>query len=1133
MALSDFANDSTVARSRRGEIAPNLGAKAIVDTKTVKPQSSLPAPIQKVSDLGKQIGDIGVTIGKKTAGFVANTGIDIVKAGYGTALTARDYLAQPILNQMYSQQSEILGKKQDQIMQDYKAGRMSKQQYRMALDDLNGGFQEINRSIQKDILDGPTPVQRATDVTETAVNLLSLGSLGLAEAGGKQALQAGGKEAVSALVDQSATKFESALLKFPAFKSLVVRNIEKDAVRTGQKLAGETTSQFLVRDGRKIAADLLIKRPIVYQSNIGQAQSMYNNILEGDYKGALTDAAWLGSQMVEGGPLGFIAKNASLAKSGIKKLAVGRGSIIDELSKEIGDGNPAQIARFIQKTGKKLPDNDLESVFRIGTETNLKMSGESVQRAVQNILTHYDQRGIPRDSISPGMIYRDWKNWQKGAELADQIDKIAFGGEGKVVAGAWDQRDRQAIISTLLKAGDSFQDKANALTEMGQRPGVAWGQNHLLVNKLEETLNNAYRAGGDQAAVNEALDKGIRAIDAGAVATERIPKKLLRQMADLGYVPVEPVGGRITPIITDMNETRKLVTGAIKGDKQIFDAASEPEPVLASIAGFLEKAGLSPREANVEATRRLSESMVASLDQLEVGKQLGLKSSQGGDIIGGGQAVLSRLQRYVENLKPNRVGNALVGGKATGSAVNDIRQLTPGEIKDALGLATMRDAKDVSHAIMNAYSQVPLELRGMGDKIVDTLYKYNPLHKYYSRIQSALRYTYNPFFRTQERVETKLLSHVQASNLVWNKSKDELNAAAKVLDDSGILSSSLSGEAAQDQILGRITANITQAQKRDLAGLALDMANSRGVTIEQMAREHADELDDALRVVVQYPRHGVLASPLARTLNLAFFPVRYNAKVTLLAAKALSKQPPTIQKAVLHSLFSFKDWLKSDEGIIWQSKHSDALQVFSWLTPINSIQSTFKLLGRPNSISDVGLLGGLPLGVITQMLDSQGIVSMNKPYQDPKTGAVVPKYVPESAKARAATALQDLLGSMFTYPGRTLGLPGKTAAIRGIVKDFIDTNGSDFSKQVDTANLTPLQQNMMRVLQGQTDKESIDALYNSPAPGSFQGHTIPPLTLPMRPPKADLSTRVPQRKGLPSKKGSKGKNQKTFAQPLQ
>jgi hypothetical protein len=48
----------------------------------------------------------------------------------------------------------------------------------------------------------------------------------------------------------------------------------------------------------------LIKRPVFYQSNIDQSQSLYKNLLENDYKGAVTDAAWLAVQTLNGGPLG-------------------------------------------------------------------------------------------------------------------------------------------------------------------------------------------------------------------------------------------------------------------------------------------------------------------------------------------------------------------------------------------------------------------------------------------------------------------------------------------------------------------------------------------------------------------------------------------------------------------------------------------------------------------------------------------------------------------------------------------------------------------------------------------------------------------------------------------------------------
>jgi hypothetical protein len=166
-------------------------------------------------------------------------------------------------------------------------------------------------------------------------------------------------------------------------------------------------------------------------------------------------------------------------------------------------------------------------------------------------------------------------------------------------------------------------------------------------------------------------------------------------------------------------------------------------------------------------------------------------------------------------------------------------------------------------------------------------------------------------------------------------------------------------------------------------------------------------------------------------------------------------------------------------------------------------------------------LGGLPIGIISQILDSQGLINLNTPYVNPKTGDVIPKYIPETTKARAATAVSDVLGSMFTYPGRTLGLPGKQENIHRLVRNFIDTNSEDYQINDETDRLTPLEQNMVRVLKGDTSKEAIDALYSAPAPGQFNGYTLPPanvngLMLPKR------------RTGLPAK----GKKKKTTAIPI-
>jgi hypothetical protein len=69
------------------------------------------------------------------------------------------------------------------------------------------------------------------------------------------------------------------------------------------------------------------------------------------------------------------------------------------------------------------------------------------------------------------------------------------------------------------------------------------------------------------------------------------------------------------------------------------------------------------------------------------------------------------------------------------------------------------------------------------------------------------------------------------------------------------------------------------------------------------------------------------------------------------------------------------------------------------------------------------------------VIRGQGITKSPSPYLNPKTGEVVPEKVPQDTKARLEQALSDIVGSMFTYPGRIVGgenVPSKTQISQGI-----------------------------------------------------------------------------------------------------
>lgn len=1051
------------------------------------PQVAQPGVFDKVARVVGQTARIGAGVVGAAAKFAGNTTVDVAQAGYGVGKTLVDLATQPLQLSNANRNIVELDKKQKSLDAAYQAGQVSKEQYSEQVKNIIASRSNINEKLLRPISEGKSAGQRAEDVIETTVNVLALGKW--------SAVKAGAIKAAPALLDKSlvgaATKIQETLLRIPAAKELIARNATGLATRKAQQLTGETLEQYMVREGKRVAVGLLVKRPLFYQQNIEDAKGIYNGMVTGDYGAALKSTGWIASQMIGGGPVGWFLKQGKELGVKLRELSRGRQSFIDTLSSKIGNGNPTQITRYLNTVKEKAPEEfkKSEEIYRIMQETNLRVADERVQDAVENVLSTYDQAGIARENIHPKHFVDDYARWNEAAQITDSLKGRKIEGltpeqVDNLVVVRWDSVMKQGLAKALEEVGDDRQAMAGVLSDFASRTTNGWGNNPNLMKELTRVV--------DQSGSAAEAAKRIKSIPTATAMPTNLPPAIRKKLADLGYGVAVPLGGvRKTPIVK-VEDTRKLVTAAVKGNTELFDEATEPVPALQAIAGGLDKAGLSPQSANKVANDSLRQSLAASLGSTEIGQLLGFTVD--GDTAKGGAAVLSQLQRYVENKKAVPVFSKVSSGK---SAVTDIRMLRVNEIADALGVSA-GDAKEVQRAVLDAYTKVPLELRGLGDRVVDYAFKYNPAQKHYARIQSALRYTYNPFFRFQEQVETAVLSKMQANKFLWMQPKEKLDEAVGQLTKAGFFEGNLMSAAADDAVFGRLSANMTKFQKRNLAGLAQTLADRKGLSVEEMINSYPDELDDALRVIVQYPNKGILASSLARTINVAFFPMRYNAKLSVMAANKIAELPPSLQLGVIQGLMKTKEWLQSDEGIRWQSENADAIQVFKWATPIGSIQSFYKAAtGNIESPGDLGLLGGLPFGIISQMLDSQGIINLNTPYVD-MNGKQFPDYIPKSTKAKAASAVQDLLGSMFSFPGRTLGLPGKTQTIRNVVDDFINTNGGDFEKRFDTENLTPLQQKWIKVLQGDTSEQAINDLYTSPAPGQFNYYTLPPFDMPER-----------------------------------
>lgn len=1069
------------------------------------PQVAQPGVLDKISRVIGQTASVGASVIGAGARFVGNTAVDIAQAGLGTGKTLVDLAVQPLQLVGANRSIDDLNKKEKSVHDDFRAGRLSKDDYAARLKNIRDSRQDINKTL-KGISNGPTAQERSEEVVETAVNVLTLGGWSLARSAGKSAAEEVAKKGVQSSLDEAVGIIQNTILKIPAAKELVARNAAVTAKREAQRAAGESMEQYMVREGKRVAIGLLVKRPLFYQQNIQDATNIYSAMTNGDYGSALKSAGWMASQMLSGGPVGWFMTQGKQAGVKLRELSRGRQSFIDKLSAQIGNNNPAQIARYLNTIKEKAPNEykKSEEIFRVMQETNLRVADERVEDAVENVLRTYDQAGVARENIHPKQFVDDYARWREAAQVADSLKSRTIPGldehqTANLVVVRWDSLMKRGLASAIQEVGDNREAMVDVLMDFAGRTGNGWGNNPNLMKQLTRVIDESPSA-------KSAADR-IKSIPTATAMPDGLPKNVQKKLSDLGYGVAVPLGGvRKTPIVK-LEDTRKLITAATRGNTDLFDEAVEPIPSLQAVSGALARSGLSPESANKVANDSLRQSLVATLADTSIGRSLGFM--QDGDVSKGGAAVLSQLQRYVENKKPVFALGKISSGK---SAVTDVRMLRPDEIAEALGVSKA-DAKEVQGALLDAYTKVPLELRGLGDRAVDYAFKYNPTQKYYARIQSALRYTYNPFFRFQEQVETAILSKMNANKFIWLQPREKLDDGVQQLARAGFFEGNLMSAAADDVVFGRISANMTSFQKRNLAGLAQTVADRKGISLDDMINQYPDELDDALRVVVQYPNKGVLASALARTINIAFFPMRYNAKVSMLAAQKLAELPPSVQLGVLQGFMKTKDWLQSDEGIRWQRQHADAIQVFKWATPVGSIQSFYKVVtGNVESPGDLGLLGGLPFGIISQILDSQGIINLNTPYIDPQTGNQFPDYVPQTARANAAVAVNDLLGSMFSFPGRTLGLPGKEATLRKMVDAFIDTEGVDFEKRYDMENLTPLQKNMIRVLKGDTSDEAINALYTAPGNGQFDYYTLPPFELPERakrvPGKVNVLTRT-------------------------
>lgn len=1076
-------------------VSPGAPAQYTVPTETTS-QGVLPAFWGKVEAVGSETGNIAA----EAASFVGRTAVNMVEAPYKAAEGVSKLWLDHTEGGSLNAQSQQLSGQLDSLVNSYRTGQISSKEYAAGIKE----FTQDSSNLQYDLMNFQSSVQQdKVSFTKAAINtasdVVTVMTLGVASPTIAASEKAAAAELSSAsALAQGASVISKLSTDEEAWKA--VSPLAQQAVKlaTTQVLSAAGKQATAAQISKAVAVNLLLKYPLTYNAFDSTGQQVYAELDNNKYGDAVKTIAFNAALLLSGGPIGWGLKNAAkLAKATSIAAGLRPGSILDELSSRIGNGDRRALAGIAQK----LVDNGNESEVKsmvVGLESNLARAGGNPSQAVNLIVDHLENY-VSWGSLKNATHQEVWDNitnYFKHAEGLQQLKSegqiagMASDDERAVVPGRFAVQDKNAIAAAVSQDGeDGWKAFKTA------NPNSAAANNVNLDKQITHII--------DTIKSPEARNEAIRSIPA-QFGLDGVPKDYAKQMAKDGYIAIVPKSHNL-PVVPFAETSGKLATSGAEGN--FFTKAAAPVPVLRSVGAALTWAGLSPEVASQRVSTVFNQTFTDNL------AKSGFSVLQGDTKEQAATDVLQKLSNYMK--APS--GGLKVFGHYL--PVTDMRQLTTNDVMRALGVSKS-EAKDVQDAIMQAHLEVPRQIVGLGTKIMDRNFKYNPMAGAYSRIQGAARFAWNPVF-TQGRlpIKAEILAQMQTGGkfptiagtntfmkMFFPGQYKEIDAIATDSSFKKLMPGGFGGEAADSTGFTDTGSKFNINTLRPVAGVVKDMAANMGIDSKTLIEQYPEKVSDAAAALLHYDHNASFVnSPMARTLNMAIFPFRFNVKVSTFMVKFLAKQEPAIQYAAVKGLMNANQYLKSPQGQAWYSQNADAIGLFGYFSPLETISVISNALGlKHDSISQYGELGGLPFGVIPQILDSAGLTHFNQAYVNPKTGAISQNYVPKNMYGAANAAVADLLGALYTFPGATAGLTSKGTIDRTIAGGILPGSASAFNKVAPT-NVTPQEQqfsNTVKAANGNTPTTP------GPIRSRIPGVNVPVQTSPLTVPNSDKSTKV-------------------------
>lgn len=242
-------------------------------------------------------------------------------------------------------------------------------------------------------------------------------------------------------------------------------------------------------------------------------------------------------------------------------------------------------------------------------------------------------------------------------------------------------------------------------------------------------------------------------------------------------------------------------------------------------------------------------------------------------------------------------------------------------------------------------------------------------------------------------------------------------------------------ETAQDIELSRKTGGfwlkaVGNAYSDMATNLGKGIAEKFGMTLEKAGRykeaiingrtvkiyenpEVAQSIKDASEALLTY-KEGFQTSPLIKTMNLIWFPIRFQVKSMELTAKWIGSLSPMNRMLVMSNWSNFANWVGNDEGKKWRDSHQNLLyNILAYATAYEQIGKSIDAVSRGELFGgQTGLIGGVPFGFVYNIAQELALMGQDPQTLDPKTGLPFSfKLTPRKLVSYTAfvTALEELL----------------------------------------------------------------------------------------------------------------------------